>query len=47
MNGWMTHHGDGYRRVHDNNEYKIRNANKMDGWMETGAGMLLVIMNIK
>ena len=32
MNGWMTHHGDGYRQELDNNEYKIRNTNKMDGW---------------
>ena len=33
MNGWMAHHEDGYRRVHDNNEYEIKNAIKMDGWM--------------
>ena len=33
MNGWMTHHGDGYRRGLYNNKYKIKNANKMDGWM--------------
>ena len=33
MNGWMAHHGDGYRRVLDNNEYKIKNSNTMDGWM--------------
>ena len=33
MNEWMAHHGDGYRRVLDNYEYKIKNSNTMDGGM--------------
>ena len=50
MKRWMARHEDGYRRVLDNNEHKIKNSKKwMDGLpaMETDADMLLIIMNIK
>ena len=29
----MDRYGDGYRRVLDNNEYKIKDANSWYGWM--------------
>ena len=33
INGWMDRHGDGYWQGLDNNEYKIKNAIKMNRWM--------------
>ena len=33
MDGWMDRHGDGYRQGLDNNEYKMKNAIKINRWM--------------
>ena len=33
MDRWMAPHREGYRRVLDNNEHKIKNSNTMDEWM--------------
>ena len=49
MDEWMDRHGDGYRQGLDNNEYKIKNAIKMNRWMARhgeNAGRCLIIMYI-